>query len=499
MGTIPESSSLALLPASRARFGVLGFLCGLFFLLYLDRLCISKAAPHIQAELALSDTEMAVVFGAFTLAYVLFQVLVGRWGDRFGSRGVLTAIVVWWSTFTALTGCVWAFTLDSGLRVFGVPLLLNGFLLMLLVRFLFGIGEAGALPNAARIVARWFPPGKRGPAQGLLNMSSLIGGAVTPIAAAYLIQEYGWRSAFYLFGGLGVIWATTFYYWFRDDPAEHPAVNQAERQLIAAGDVSGPGGQAHPRVPWGLVLTSANVWLLGGVITCSAFVSYIYYTWYPTYLEKGRAVDPLLSGWLSGMVLAGGALGCTLGGFLADAIVRWTGSRRWGRRIVGAGALGTAGVWLTLGVQCDSAVVASIFTTLAALSAMLAQATWWSCVTDISGRHLGALFGLMNSLGGPGAIAGPLFFGYLADRMRDLGYEGRAQYDPGFYVYSGVLLLGAIGWLFVDSTKSAVEPAGERGRESPADEQERHQTSVQNLDDANEHFRQGNPPPIGGR
>jgi MFS family permease len=164
------------------------------------------------------------------------------------------------------------------------------------------------------------------------------------------------------------------------------------------------------------------------------------------------------------MVLAGGALGCTLGGFLADWIVRRTGSRRWGRRVVGCGALGNAALWLGLGVQCDSAVLASICTTLASMSAMLAQATWWSSVTDISGRHIGALFGLMNSLGMPGAIAGPLFFGFFADRMKELGYEGRAQWDPGFYVYCGVLLLGAIGWLFVDTSKSVVESDGPVGQ-----------------------------------
>lgn len=450
------SSKLA--PPTRARYSVLTFLCGLFFLLYLDRICIGKAAPHIKAELDLSDTQLGFVFGAFTLAYGLFEVPTGRLGDRYGSRGVLTRVVLWWSTFTVLTGCVWRFTLDSGYRMLGVPLLFDGFMLVLLIRFLFGAGEAGALPNAARIVARWFPPGKRGPAQGLLNTAALVGGAIAPIAAAYIIDRYGWRTAFFAFGGLGIVWAAAFFSWFRDDPAQHPAVNEAELQLITAGGAMTTGGSAHPRVPWRLVLGSANVWLLGGVISCSAFVSYIYFTWYPTYLEKGRQVDPLHSGWLSGMVLAGGAIGSMMGGFLADWIVRRTGSRRWGRRLVGCGSLGSAAVWLALGVQCDSAVAASICTMLASLSAMLSQATWWSAVTDISGRHLGALFGLMNSLGVPGAFAGPLFLGMFTDRMKALGYQGRDQWDPGFYVYSGVLLVGAIGWLFVDASRSVVEP-----------------------------------------
>src|SRR5262249_26076913 len=152
-----------------------GYLCALSFILYIDRNCIGKASPRMQDDLGLSETEMGLVFGAFTLAYGLFEVPTGRLGDRYGSRGVLTRIVLWWSLFTALTGCVWSFTLDSGYALilpgteWGVPLLLNGFVVLLLIRFLFGAGEAGALPNSARVIARWFPPGQRGPAQGLIN------------------------------------------------------------------------------------------------------------------------------------------------------------------------------------------------------------------------------------------------------------------------------------------------------------------------------------------
>src|SRR5437867_7703104 len=149
--------------ATRVRYRVLAWLCSLSFILYIDRLCISKAAPQIEEELGISHTAMGFVFGAFTVAYGLFEVPTGRWGDRFGSRGVLTRIVLWWSAFTMLTGCVGKFSLDSGSRISwawsetGIPLLFNSFMLLLLVRFLFGAGEASALPNAARVVARWFP------------------------------------------------------------------------------------------------------------------------------------------------------------------------------------------------------------------------------------------------------------------------------------------------------------------------------------------------------
>jgi MFS family permease len=446
------------------RYRVLAWICSLSFILYLDRLCISKAAPQLEEELGISHTAMGFVFGAFTLAYGLFQVPTGRWGDRFGSRGVLTCIVLWWSAFTVLTGCVWPFRLDSGYRLrlpwidMPVPFLFDSFLLLLLIRFLFGAGQAGALPNAARIVARWFPTGGRGPAQGLINTAALVGGAVTPVIAAYAIDLGGWRWAFLLFGLLGVIWTVGFYRWFRDSPAEHAAVNEAERLLLEGGMADRPH-LAHPPVLWGRVLRTANVWLLGGVITCTAFVTYMYFFWYPTYLEKGRGVDGILSGWLSGMVLAGGAIGAMLGGYLSDGLARLTGDRRRSQQIIGCGSLSIAAIALLASVPCDGAVAASCFMALACLSANAVLATWWAAVTDISGRHLGSLFGLMNSLGVPGAVASQLFFGHFADWMGEQGFRGRDQWDSGFSIYAAVLLLGALGWLFIDATKPVVDAA----------------------------------------
>src|SRR5260370_20265307 len=147
--------------ATRVRYRVLGWLCSLSFILYIDRLCISKATPQIEEELGITHTEMGFVFGAFTVAYGLFEIPTGRWGDRFGSRGVLTRIVLWWSAFTVLTGCVWPFSFRIRLPGIDGQVQLS-LLLLLLIRFLFGAGEAGAVPYAARVVARWFPVGGRG-------------------------------------------------------------------------------------------------------------------------------------------------------------------------------------------------------------------------------------------------------------------------------------------------------------------------------------------------
>jgi MFS transporter, ACS family, glucarate transporter len=433
-GVITEGLPEPPLTPSRVRYGVLTFLCVLAFVFYVDRICISKAAPDIKRDLGLSDSNMSLVFAAFTIAYSLFEVTTGWLGDRYGSRGVMTRIVIWWSVFTALTGAA------------------MGLVSLIAIRFLFGAGEAGAFPNTARILARWFPVEQRGFAQGMINSTALFGGAAAPVAAAYLIDLVGWRWAFVIFAIPGVVWALIFHRWFHDNPADHPAVNSAELKLIEQSAVKRTE-TTHPRIPWRLVLTSRNMWLLGFVLACSAFNSYMYFSWYPTYLESGRGVESKLSGWLSSLVLAGGALGSLAGGTLADFLLKQTGSKRWSRSGLGAIALSTAAIMLLLAVNTDSSTGSAIWTTMAVFAAFTTLASWWGAVTDISGPHLGALFGLMNSLGGLGAIASQLFVGYFADWMMGQGYSGRAQWDPIFYVYAGVLFAGAVGWLFIDASK----------------------------------------------
>ncbi|MGO9471466.1 MAG: MFS transporter, partial [Isosphaeraceae bacterium] len=160
------------------RYRVLAFLAAMTFVLYLDRVCIAQAAPAIQRDLGISETGWGFVIPAFTLSYALFEVPAGRWGDRYGSRGVLARIVVWWSVFTALTGVA------------------TGLGMLLAVRFLFGAGEAGALPNSARVLRAWFPESWRGRAQGIVTTAMMLGGAVAPVAAQGLINLFGWRWSF---------------------------------------------------------------------------------------------------------------------------------------------------------------------------------------------------------------------------------------------------------------------------------------------------------------
>lgn len=417
---------------SRARLGVLGFLSSLFFVLYLDRICISQAASSIQAELDLSNTEMGQVFMAFTLAYGLFEVPTGRWGDRFGSRAILTRIALWWSLFTAATAACTSF-----------PMLLAA-------RFLFGAGEAGAFPNAARVVARWFPVVERGRVQGVLMAACHVGGAVSPIVAAYLINSVGWRWSFVIFGSLGLVWAVAFASWYRDDPSRHPAVNEAERRLLA--ECSGTAA-THEPVPWQAILGSRSLWLLGAVVTCSAFNTYLYFSWYPKYLQAARGVQLVDAGWLAGLVLAGATCGTIFGGMITDRINSRCRRPAAVRRFAGFGFFSTAALLLLASTSVDSPVASSLLAAASCCIMLFQHPTWWSSVTELAGRHVGAVFGLVNMLGVPGAMASQYFFGACADWRGAQGYTGREQWDPAFLAYVGVLVIGAICWLFIDVSR----------------------------------------------
>ncbi len=428
----PESQ-----PPTTVRYRVLGMLCLLSFILYLDRICISQALTDIQRDLGLSHSEMSYILGAFTLAYGLFEVPIGHWGDRHGSRGVLARIAIWWSAFTMLTGAC------------------TGLAMMIGVRFLFGAGEAGALPNAARVIARWFPPQGRGPAQGMIMTMAMVGGALSPIVAQKLIAapQLGWRGAFMVLGLPGILWAAAFYYWFRDDPAEHPAVNESERHLL---EVNRHAPTEHAHVPWGFTLRQLSLWMLGGIISCCSFTTYMFFSWYPTYLKQGRLIDPETTSQYASWVLAAGAAGSLSGGFIADWLLRRTGSKRV-RCIVGVICLLLSGLAMGASQYFEDAQAAVGCAALACFLIHVQTAGWWGVVADLSGRHLGALFGLMNSMGILGAIVSQVFLGHFVDWLGTLGYVGRAQWDPAYYIYGGVLHLGALGWLLVNPNRSLVD------------------------------------------
>jgi MFS family permease len=412
------------MPPTRTRFVVLTILCLLAAILYLDRICISAALGPIQSELKLTNTEGSYVLMAFTLAYGLFEVPTGRWGDRIGGRRVLTRISLWWSAFTALTGAC------------------TGLGMLLVVRFLFGAGEAGAYPNVARVLSRWFPDEERGRAQGLLLAASLVGGAIAPFLAAVMIQRIGWRWSFAAFGSVGALWAVGFWVWFRDDPAAHPGVNVAERDLIGLRAAS---ADVHAPVPWAAVARNSSIRSLGLIMTLASFNSYIYFSWFPKYLKEGRQIGPTEAGLMTSVVLALAAAGTLAGGAAVDHLVR-RGDGLSGRRVLGGTAFFAAAGLLGAALGTSHSWMAVVLTGLSCFAAQATQPLWWSCAIGISGRHVGALFGLMNMMGVAGAMSSQYLVGAIADGLGRRGYSGRAQWDAVFFIDVGVLACTGVLW-----------------------------------------------------
>jgi MFS family permease len=412
-------------PSGGARRSLAVYAFSLAVITYLDRVCISAAAPSIMEDLGLSVLEMSVVFSAFTLAYSLFEVPSGWMADVLGPRRVLTRIVTWWSAFTMLTATAWSYSS------------------LVAIRFLFGAGEAGAFPTIVRSFASWVPRRERGRANGLLFLGSRIGGALAPGLALFLIEQWGWRASFVIFGVLGLFWAASWYRWYRDDPATHPRMTPAELAWIRQDTREEPGvaSDAHRRVPWRALLTSRSLMAICGMYFAFGYGLYFYFTWLPTYLTRVLGFSTLAGGLLAGLpfVLAGTA--DVIGGYLTDHLAAARGLRVARCWLGGAAFSGCAGL-LLLSTMVDGPLAKAVFIAAALGTADLALSACWAVCLDVGKDHAGVVTGMMNTLGNLGGVIGPLVMGVAVERWQ--------SWTLPFYITAGVYAAGALLWLLID-------------------------------------------------
>jgi MFS family permease len=390
---------------------------------YLDRVAIGVTRPYIARDLGLTPTQMGYVFSAFYLSYALFEIPTGWWGDKVGTRRVLTRIVCWWSAFTVLTG--FAFSYWS----------------LLAIRFLFGAGEAGAWPNVARTFSRWFPRRDRGTVQGTFFMGAHLAGGVTPLLATALLAHMGWRTLFGVFGSFGFVWAFAWYRWFRDRPAEHPAVSAEERAFIEDGIAADhrPLEKTH----WKSLLANRTVACLCLMYFTQTFGNAFYVTWLPTTLAS-RGLSVATAAILSGLPLTLSVVADLTGGLTTDSAARRLGLRL-GRTIVGGGALTAAGLFTIAAAVTPSAIIAAVLIALGgAASNFLLGAAWGTCI-DIGGRRAGAVSGAMNTSGQVGAIFSPILIALVSQRFLNP--------NASLFLTGVLFLFGAVCWVWVDPTK----------------------------------------------
>ncbi len=263
----------------------------LSMLLYVDRVCISAAKEAVASDLQFDDRHMGWIFAAFSLGYALFQTPAGMLADRWGPRYILTVVVCFWSLFTALTAAA---------RQLGT---------MLAVRFLFGVGEAGAFPGMARAVYSWLPMGERGLAQGITFSAARLGAAFALPGVAWMVGQLGWRTSFVILGGVGFAWAAAWFAWFRDDPANHPAITPAERDFILRHRQQAASQDAGPALTLRSVVQSLNMWLVMGQYFASNFTFYFCLTWLLPHLSERYQLSVAQAGWYAMLPFLAGVLG----------------------------------------------------------------------------------------------------------------------------------------------------------------------------------------------
>jgi MFS family permease len=385
---------------------------------YLDRVCISITAPDIMRDLRLTHVQMSYVFSAFTLAYALFEIPTAWWADRIGSRRVLTRIVLWWSAFTIATAGAFSYAA------------------LLAIRFLFGVGEAGAWPNAARVFTRWIPTRERGRVQGIFFAGAHLSGGLTPILVAYLATFLHWRVIFVLFGCVGLLWALSWFWWFRDEPRDHSSVGPLERDLIE----STRGLPLDHGASWRDVLRTPSLFPLCVQYFANTYGFYFFITWLPTYLSKSRGMASMELATFAGLPLVLSVAADIGGGVTTDALSRRFGMRV-GRCSVGATGYFLAAIAMLSGTLAGSAPLAGLLIALGGAASMFTLAPAWATAIDLGGRNSAVLSATMNTAGQIGGILSPIVLAYIVDRM--------GNWSMPLHILSGLYLVAALSWILI--------------------------------------------------
>ena len=480
------SPALAL---TRYRYFILGLLCLLAMITYMDRAANGSARQAIMADLnadlpdgkKYNAEDFFYVLMAFQLAYAIFEVPSGWLGDTRGPRSTLLRVVLWWSAFVALTGFV-GMTLPAGIYI--------GFAGLIVIQFLFGVGEAGAFPNISKALYNWFPASARGFAKSCVWMAARLMGGLTPLIWVLLTNwkvggmhgellpdgthgdgGLGWREAMWLFAAVAGVWTAVFYFTFANKPTLGGRVNGAELALINAGRVEKAG---PVRVPWGKLLRSRNLWAVCGMYVVTNFCWYFLMYNHPgamkeTFPEWNNTPNGrLLLALLSGAPLLVGMFGCYLGGVLSDRYIRRTGDRKWGRRVYGMIGYAMAGCMYLVAIAAKLIAPENVWALAIPLMLMgffndLIMAPAWATCQDIGREYAATVSGAMNMVGNlVGAVTGIFVTGMIlsAHSVKDDATGKFVMQTSGYVVcfgmYAVVYFAGVGLWLFIDASKPIV-------------------------------------------
>lgn len=378
--------------ATHGRIVVSTWLAAMAAMAYLCRLSISVAEKTIRGDLGLTEQQMGNILGpAFFWTYAFAQIPSSRLGERLGARISLPLFACAWSIATALFGTVaW-------------------YPLLLVIWMIVGLSQAGAFPVATRTISVWYPKSERALASGSLVAMMSAGAAIGAGLTGILIQRIAWQTLFALYAAPGLLWAAGFYYWFRNRPEDHPAVNSAELKHIRDGDEVHAAAQKHEPTPWGRLVVSWPMWMICGQQFCRAAALVFFGSWFATFLQESRHISVSKSGILSILPHLATAAACLIGGGVADAVFRRTGRLDWSRKGLAVASLTLSTGLIVAAYFVQDATLAVVVISSGIFCAGLAGPGAYAVTMDMGGKHVGAVFATMNMVGNIGAGLFPMF------------------------------------------------------------------------------------------
>lgn len=419
--------SAARAKTSSVRWVVLGLICAMYLLTYLDRVNISTAAPVISKQFGFDKVAMGLILAAFTWSYAIFQVPGGWLGDRFGPRKILGGLVAFWSIMTSATA------IGSSISSFWI------------LRFMLGVGEAGAFPTATRAMQNWFTRAERGFAQGLSHGFSRLGAAVVPPISVWIMITFGWQAVFWSFGLVGIVWVVVWAIFYRNLPEDNGILKVDRGELAHLRGVDEKGNikplevKAKPTVPWSVLLKHPNMWAIMIAYFTYVYCLWIFLTWLPSYLVDYRHFSLVAMGFYAALPLFAGAVGDTFGGWFTDYLLRKTGRTVFSRRIVAIIGMVGCVVFIVPAALTDNPMTAVYSLTASMFFLECTIGPSWAVPMDVGGEYSGTVSGMMNMGGNIGGAISPMVFGILAQYY---------SWVAPFIVAAVLLLIGAGVWAF---------------------------------------------------
>jgi ACS family glucarate transporter-like MFS transporter len=405
------------------RYRVIILLFFLILITYLDRSCISLVGVRIKKEFKLSNEQFGWVLGAFALAYALFEIPSAVLGDRIGQRAVFIRIVLWWSLFTALTGAT------------------TGLVSLMMVRFLFGVGESGAYPNSTGSISRWLPANETAKGISWLNIGANTGLAIAPLIVIPIAIAYGWRAPFFVNGFIGLVWVLVCFLWFRNHPSEMIGITSEERDFI---ETNRRFINHDQKFSFKKAFKKRSLWALSIAFFCSQWANYFFLAWMPIYLQDGRHFSENNMKIATSYLFFVGIVAALSAGFVSDRLVKKKGLR-FGRRFIAMLSFGMMGMLLlvTATTANNSIVIASLITAHFFYAPNVI--TSFSTCVDIGGNKAASVAGIMNFFGQLGSFFLAIVFGKIVDVTHN--------FNAPLYTLAAVLFTGGLLWLFIEPGK----------------------------------------------